>query len=72
MLAETGTLVTHQPRSNMNNAVGLPDVAGLLQRGITVGLGNDGFSNNMFSEMKAAYMAHKLATVIRRPCPAMS
>ena len=30
MLRETGTLVTHQPRSNMNNAVGLPDVAGLL------------------------------------------
>jgi putative selenium metabolism protein SsnA len=60
ILAESGTLVTHQPRSNMNNAVGLPDVAGLLERGVTVGLGNDGFSNDMFSEMKSAYMAHKL------------
>jgi putative selenium metabolism protein SsnA len=69
MLAETRTLVTHQPRSNMNNAVGLPDVAGLMQRGITVGLGNDGFSNDMFSEMKAAYMAHKLKNGDPRAMP---
>jgi len=60
ILHETGTWVTHQPRSNMNNAVGLPDVAGMLRRGIKVALGNDGFSNNMFAEMKAAYLAHKL------------
>lgn len=62
ILRETGTLVTHQPRSNMNNAVGLPDVAGMLARGIPVALGNDGFSNCMFDEMKAAYLAHKLNT----------
>ena len=60
MLRETGTWVTHQPRSNMNNAVGLPDVAGMLKRGIPVALGNDGFSNNMFEEMKTCYLAHKL------------
>ena len=59
ILRETGTLVTHQPRSNMNNAVGLPDVAGMLARGIPVALGNDGFSNCMFDEMKTAYLAHK-------------
>jgi cytosine/adenosine deaminase-related metal-dependent hydrolase len=62
MLRETGTLVTHQPRSNMNNAVGLPDVTGMLARGIPVALGNDGFSNNMFSEMKAAYLGHRQAS----------
>lgn len=61
LLQETGTNVTHQPRSNMNNAVGTQDSAGLLQRGICLGLGNDGFSNNMFAEMKAAYLAHKQA-----------
>jgi putative selenium metabolism protein SsnA len=59
ILHETRTWVTHQPRSNMNNAVGLPDVAGMLGRGIPVALGNDGFSMNMFEEMKAAYLAHK-------------
>jgi len=59
ILRETETLVTHQPRSNMNNAVGLPDVTGMLARGIPVALGNDGFSNFMVDEMKATYLAHK-------------
>jgi putative selenium metabolism protein SsnA len=60
ILRETKTKVTHQPRSNMNNAVGIPDVPGLLRRKVCVGLGNDGFSNNMFAEMKTAYLVHKL------------
>lgn len=59
ILRETGTHVTHQPRSNMNNAVGLPDVTGMLARGIPVALGNDGFSMYMVDEMKTAYLAHK-------------
>jgi len=60
-LRETGTKVAHNPRSNMNNAVGVADVPKMLRRGIDVGLGNDGFSNNMFSEMKTTYRLHKLA-----------
>ncbi|HEY4724075.1 MAG TPA: amidohydrolase family protein, partial [Anaerolineae bacterium] len=58
-LAKTRTKVSHQPRSNMNNAVGTAPVQPMLDRGICVGLGNDGFSNNMYSEMKAAYLVHK-------------
>ena len=58
-LRETGTLVVHNPRSNMNNAVGVADVETMLRRNVTVGLGNDGFSNNMFAEMMAAYLVHK-------------
>ncbi len=60
-LRDTHTNVTHQPRSNMNNAVGTQASLELLKRGICLGLGNDGFSNNMFAEMKAAYLAHKQA-----------
>jgi putative selenium metabolism protein SsnA len=60
-LAETGTRVTHQPRSNMNNAVGVAPVDAMLSAGIPVSLGNDGFSNNMLAEMKATYFVHKLA-----------
>lgn len=60
-LRETGTKVAHNPRSNMNNAVGVADVLRMLSRKIVVGLGNDGFSNNMFSEMKTTYLLHKLA-----------
>lgn len=59
-LAETGTWVTHQPRSNMNNAVGVAPVERMLEEGVNVGLGNDGFSNQMFAEMKTAYFLHKL------------
>jgi putative selenium metabolism protein SsnA len=68
-LARTGTKVSHQPRSNMNNAVGTAPVQALLEAGVTVGLGNDGFSNNMFAEMKAAYLAHKAATRDPRTMP---
>lgn len=59
VLRRTDTKVSHQPRSNMNNAVGVADVLGMMRYGVTVGLGNDGFSNNMFSEIKAAYLLHK-------------
>jgi putative selenium metabolism protein SsnA len=60
LLAETGTWVTHQPRSNMNNGVGLGDVEAMLRMGVRVCLGNDGFSNAMWEEWKTAYLAHKL------------
>ena len=60
LLAETGTWVTHQPRSNMNNGVGVAPIERMLRAGVNIGLGNDGFSNHMFAEMKAAYLVHKL------------
>jgi putative selenium metabolism protein SsnA len=60
LLRDTGTYVTHQPRSNMNNAVGTADVTAMLRGGVRVGLGNDGFSNDMFTEIKTAYLVHKL------------
>ncbi len=69
VLADTGTWVTHQPRSNMNNAVGVGRVERLLAHGVKVALGNDGFSNNMFAEMKAAYLVHKLAQQDPRAMP---
>jgi putative selenium metabolism protein SsnA len=60
-LAETDTWVTHQPRSNMNNAVGVAQVESMINKGVRVGLGNDGFSNAMWEEWKATYLMHKLA-----------
>ncbi len=59
-LRETNTWVTHQPRSNMNNAVGVADVPAMLRGGMPILLGNDGFSNDMFTEMKTAYLLHKV------------
>jgi putative selenium metabolism protein SsnA len=60
LVAETGTWLSHQPRSNMNNAVGLADIDSALRMGAKVCLGNDGFSNAMLDEYQAAYLAHKL------------
>jgi putative selenium metabolism protein SsnA len=60
LLRDTSTWVTHQPRSNMNNAVGVAPVETMLRGGIPVAMGNDGFSNNMWAEWKAAYLVHKL------------
>jgi putative selenium metabolism protein SsnA len=60
ILRDTGTWVTHQPRSNMNNAVGVAPVEAMLRGGIQVGMGNDGFSNNMWAEWKTAYLVHKV------------
>lgn len=59
LIAKTGTWVTHQPRSNMNNGVGVAPVEEMLSSGIIVCLGNDGFSNNMYEEFSSAYLLHK-------------
>ncbi|MFW5714603.1 MAG: putative aminohydrolase SsnA [Brevefilum sp.] len=60
-LVDTKSWLTHQPRSNMNNAVGVAPVEKMLEKGIRLGLGNDGFSNTMWLEMKEAYLLHKIA-----------
>jgi putative selenium metabolism protein SsnA len=69
-LVETETWLTHQPRSNMNNAVGLPDVESMLNAGVKYCLGNDGFSNSMWAEWNAAYLSHKLNSGDPRKMPA--
>src|SRR5688572_4211118 len=59
ILSETGTWLSHQPRSNMNNGVGVAQIESMLRAGIKVCLGNDGFSNAMWEEWKAAYLLQK-------------
>jgi len=60
LLAETGTWVTHQPRSNMNNGVGVAEVESMLRAGVKVCLGTDGFPHTMWEEWKTAYLLHKV------------
>ncbi len=69
-LADSRTWVSHQPRSNMNNAVGLPPIESMINAGVKVCLGNDGFSNSMWQEWTAAYLAHKLINYDPRRIPA--
>ncbi|MEL7644956.1 MAG: putative aminohydrolase SsnA [Anaerolineaceae bacterium] len=59
LLAQTKTWLSHQPRSNMNNAVGVAPILDMLNRKVNVVLGNDGFSNAMWEEWKAAYFIQK-------------
>ena len=70
LLAESGTWLSHQPRSNMNNAVGLPPIESMMNAGVKVCLGNDGFSNSMWQEWNSAYLAHKLINSDPRRMPA--
>lgn len=59
ILQERGTAVVHNPESNMGNAVGCADVRTMLQHGLTVGLGTDGFTSDMFESVKVANILHK-------------
>jgi len=61
LISATKTSVVHNPESNMNNAVGVSPLLGLLKRNIVVGLGTDGMSSDMLSQMRAAYLLHRLA-----------
>ncbi len=56
ILKETETNLVHNPESNMNNAVGWADVLKMLEKGIMVGLGTDGMSSDMLSQMRCAYL----------------
>lgn len=69
-LRNTGAAIVHNPRSNMHNAVGTARVPRMMRDHILVGLGNDGFSNNMFIEMHVAYLVHKMANEDPRVMPA--
>lgn len=60
LLSESQSWVSHQPRSNMNNAVGIGNIESMQRAGVKVCLGNDGFSNTMWDEWKTAYLVHKL------------
>ena len=69
LLAETGTWVTHQPRSNMNNGVGAAQVESMLRLGVRVGLGTDGFPHAMWEELRFAYMLQKVVHLDPRRLP---
>jgi len=63
LVAETGTMMVHNPESNMNNAVGTQNMLTLLQKGILLGLGTDGMTSHMIS---SARVAHLLQRATRR------
>jgi cytosine/adenosine deaminase-related metal-dependent hydrolase len=59
ILKETDTMVAHNPESNMGNAVGIPPCMEMMKRGILLGLGTDGYTNDMLESEKVANIIHK-------------
>ncbi|TFG32103.1 amidohydrolase [Candidatus Thorarchaeota archaeon] len=62
LIAKSKSSVAHNPMSNMLNAVGVAPVPAMLERGITVGLGNDGWIYDPFENMRCALTVHRLAS----------
>ena len=59
ILKQTNTMVVHNPESNMGNAVGCGPVIRLFQEGILLGLGTDGYTNDMLESYKVGNIIHK-------------
>jgi putative selenium metabolism protein SsnA len=59
-LAQHQINVVHNPQSNCNNAVGVARLLEMVQRGVLVGLGSDGYTPRMWEEFKTAFHLQKL------------
>ena len=59
IIKDTDTMVVHNPESNMGNAVGIPPCMEMVKRDILLGLGTDGYTNDMFESEKVANVIHK-------------
>lgn len=59
ILARRGVRVVTMPLSNCEVGGGVAPVTEMLERGMTVGLGTDGYVNNFFEVMRGAFLIHK-------------
>ena len=59
LLRDTNTAVVHNPESNMGNAVGCGPVIRMFREGLLIGLGTDGYTNDMLESYKVANLIHK-------------
>ena len=59
LLTATNTAVIHNPESNMGNAVGCGPVIQMFREGVLLGLGTDGYTNDMLESYKVGNIIHK-------------
>lgn len=59
LLKDLETTVVHNPQSNMGNAVGAPDVLTMMDKGIRVCIGTDGYTNDMIESTKTAMILQR-------------
>jgi putative selenium metabolism protein SsnA len=60
LLRDSGTRAVHNPESNLNNAVGFARTGEMLERGIVLGLGTDGYTQNLGLQARLALVVPKL------------
>jgi len=60
LISKTNTRVAHNPMSNMLNAVGVAPIPRMLEKKVIVGLGNDGYIFDMFENVRAAFLLHRV------------
>jgi cytosine/adenosine deaminase-related metal-dependent hydrolase len=59
LLRKHGVKVSHMPLSNCEVGGGIAPVPSFLQGDLTVGLGTDGYIQDMFEVMRSAFLIHK-------------
>ena len=60
IIKEYGVHVAHNAMSNMINGVGVPRIQKMLELGINVAIGNDGYVFDVFDNMRSTYLVHKV------------
>ncbi|UCE02149.1 MAG: amidohydrolase family protein, partial [Candidatus Latescibacterota bacterium] len=58
-LAQHAPVVAHNPRSNMNNAVGRADLRAMIRAGVQVALGTDAYAAGVLAEARAATLLQR-------------
>lgn len=59
IVAERGVKVSHMPLANCEVGGGIAPIPELIDAGVTVGLGSDGYVNDFYEVMRGAFLLHK-------------
>ncbi len=59
IIASSGMNVSHMPLANCEVGGGIAPIPELLEAGVTVGLGSDGYVNDFYEVMRGAFLLHK-------------
>ncbi len=70
IMAARGVMMTHMPLSNCEVGAGIAPVPELVEAGVTVGLGSDGYVNDFYEVVRATFLIHKAHKQDPRVMPA--
>lgn len=70
LMAERGIRMTHMPLSNCEVGAGIAPTPELVEAGVTVGLGSDGYITDFYEVMRGAFMMHKASHLSPMVMPA--